>query len=173
MRYIDGLVNACFTKSQDGSTIFYPYGVLGVGYRVSPSDETQVKTSLRVFYKMFFSVFVLSIVFFKLQALWLLLIICLPWYHLKTRRLLRNAMRVRERMLFQEQTKNMALANGLRTNIVLLSMSILMTSVAVFCLFLPDKEAKIAGVVGTIFFGACLWQSIASVRYSLLGKKSE
>lgn len=171
MRYVDRLVNALFLKDQEG-IVFYPYGVVGCGYHISPIEENNVKKFLTAYYKIFLLISLLFILFLKIWTLWVLLIIALPWYHIRMRRLLMGATRV-EGLSFQERTMRLALAHGLRTNLVLLGMAILMTGAAIFCLFLPDTKARIAGILGTAFFGACLWQSIVSVKHSLYVRQAK
>lgn len=168
MGYIEGLVNTLFKKTERGRSIFFPYGILGSGYYVVQDEETKIQKFIALYYKVSFLTLIFVLMFFGLQALWLLLL-DLPWYHFKIKRLLKSAERAQEKTTFLEQAKRMAIANGVLTNVLLLVISLLMVGASILYLVWSVGKGgdKGIGVLGAAFSGACLLFSIALVRYSV------
>ena len=64
------LLNAGFKESQDGKTVFYPYGVMGCGYIVSERTEKRIRNLRAVYVSMFiFTVFLGFLILFGLATI--------------------------------------------------------------------------------------------------------
>lgn len=165
MGYFDGLTNAWFKKTDGGKTIFYPYGRFGSkGYILSKDSEENIRKFLKRYNMISLFIIILSVYLFGLYT-FILLFFFIPFYSIKMRRLLSNAEKTQEKMKFNEVIKNMAVAMGVRTSIVMFVGALLMTSAAIFCIFM--RGARLISILGTLFFGLCLLQSIFLIRYSV------
>lgn len=168
MGYFDGLVNVSFKKADDGKTIFYPYGSFSAGYIVSEDKESAAKTFLKKYYIISLIVIIIAIVFFKLFAL-ALSIFFIPIYYFKVKKIIVGAEPTQQKNTYKERIKNMAKAFGPVISLVMLIIDLIMLGASVVCVFIP--QARAIGIVGALFFGAGLIQTVFLVKYSLEEKK--
>jgi len=170
MGYYEGLINGWFKKSGDNNLIFYPYGKFGSGYIVSGDDEIKIRRFLGAYLKISLVLSLVCVFFFGVFAL-LLLIFFIPFYSINIGKLLTTAERTQENLTLRELTENMATSMGVPTSICLLIASILLVGASIAIIYL--RENILVGIVGILFFGLALLQSIFLVKYSIEAKKKK
>jgi len=169
MSYFDGLVNASFKKRDDGQTIFYPFGVIGSGYVLSEDSERKIRAFLKWYTKICLTSVILVLIISRYYVIFLLPIF-FAVYLFKIHHFLSGATRIPGRMTIAEYSKNMAYSMGLPMCVMLLVLGLLAFFASFICLFIP--RGRWAGLLGVVFFGACLAQSIFMVRYCVQKKCS-
>lgn len=170
MGYYDGLINSWFKRTESGRSIFYPYGVFGTGYALSSNNEVEIRRFLRRYSMISLPTIIVAAILNKLYS-FVLLLFLIPIYSIRIRQMLSNAEKTEEKMKLNEATRNMAISMGVPTSILMLAGSFLMTAASVFLIFWPN--ARTIGILGAIFFGLCLFQSVWLVKYSLAYKKGK
>jgi O-antigen ligase len=93
------------------------------------------------------------------------LIFWLPYYRLKINKILSGAEKTNERLTFSGNFKNIALNTGLRVNIILLILTLLMVTMSI--LTLSTAKNKIISILAVLFFGVASASFFFSTRICL------
>jgi len=169
MGYFDGLTSASFKKTEEGKTVFFPNGKMGAGYILSEEQENKIKRFIKGYYMVCLPITIIAVIIFKVYAL-LLLVIEIPFYYITINKMLKNTEKSKEKLTMKDTVNNMGKSMGLTVSILMFLGSLLMTSLGIICITIP--EAKIIGIIGTLFFGLGLVESILLIRAAIKNKKN-
>jgi len=167
--YFDGLTSTSFKKTEEGKTVFFPNGKLGSGYLISEEQEFKIRRFIKGYYMISLPLTVIAVIIFKIYALFLL-VIEMPLYYITIKKMLRNTEKSKEKLTMKDTVGNMGKSMGLAVSILMFILSLLMTGLGVLCITLP--ETKIIGIIGTLFFGLGLVESIFLIRAAIKNKKN-
>lgn len=154
MGYFDGLLSSGFKKDKEGKALFYPNGIFGKGYIINEAIEKQIKVFLKKYYIALFITTVILINFFKPFVALISILFWMPYYEIKIFKILSSAEKTSERLTLSENSEIVAINMGLKTNIILFIVSLLLVAMAVFSLFTDAN--KIMAITVVLFFGTCL-----------------
>lgn len=155
MGYFDGLVSGSFKKDETGQTVFFPYGVFGRG-KLAPSEDAaqSLKSGLKIYYMIALPVIIVVSILagflMSLGAAAALMVVYEVWVRAKTSGWARS----RARLTYAESTTNSANALGKGLLILLLVCSLVFV-VAGAAIAITRPEARLVGLLSTVFFGAC------------------
>lgn len=153
MRYLDGLIDPCFKPKDEGTIVFFPYGIGSKGYIISKEDEHRIRKFLREFYLVSFGVTLVAVSAVGIYALWALVVL-LPWYGFELRRLLTGKEKSRERYSIGYTITTMATSMGLPMCILLFLGGVGLFVASIWVLLKTNNT--VMGIVGSLFFGLCL-----------------
>jgi hypothetical protein len=155
MGYFDALTSSYFKTGQNGSKLFFPWGVLGRGYLI-PSDEGYER--LRGQLKIYTIVSLVLIIatsalgnYLGAVAFGVALII---FYALWTRVLLRGLVPTDERLSFNDSMTSQSLHHGPVVLWALEAVSLIFVVTGLFIL-VADRDNWIVALASIVFFGAC------------------
>ena len=97
-------------------------------------------------------------------------ILAIPIYFIKIKKSIVNAELTSTKNTYKDRVRNMAKAFGPVISIIMLTISLIMVVASIVCIFVP--EARVMGIIGTLFFGLGLIQAVFLVKYAL-GEKKE
>jgi hypothetical protein len=162
-----GMEETSFKKDGDGY-LFFPYGIIGKGYRVDEAKKNELATFIRKFYGYSSVVLIIGLAFTFWIAGLLLLPVC-GLYVFKVRRLLAGAPQTDRRLSLAESNAAMARTASTGRTAVLVLAGGLMTALSAFVLYLGiesgDQKNLLIGGFGLLFFG---FGFVMGVRMALL-----
>jgi len=153
MGYSDVLIDTIFKKTDDGKTIFYPYGISGSGYIVSQDSEKKIKIFLGKYFLITFILVFIAIWLSKIFAI-ISLFFALPFYYIRIKYLLSDAKKTEKKIKFIDITKKTVMAMGIPKIVQMLIGTLLLFTGSIFMIFSPKD--RIIGITGAIFTGFCL-----------------
>jgi hypothetical protein len=155
MGYFDGLVSGSFKQDDTGRTLFFPYGFLGKG-KLSPSDDAaqSLKSSLKIYYMIALPVIIVVSIaagfLVSLAAAAVLMVLYEIWIRSKTSGWAQSG----ARLTYAESSGNSAMALGKGLLILLLVCSLIFV-VAGAAMAIIQPEARLMGILSSLFFGVC------------------
>jgi hypothetical protein len=157
MGYFDALASGIFKKDERGSTVFYPWGVLGAG-RLLP-DEAAERRVFR-FVKLYFVVGLVLIgvggAFFPLWYSAALLPILLIWYYLQCTALVSTYPVSHSKLTINQANRGAAGGFGEPVLWALFGGSALCAAAALWIsLSSQTSYQRATGFLGVLLFGAC------------------
>ncbi len=171
MSYLDALTDPSFKRQPDGSTAFYPYGVLGRGYVLpDPTFESDLRRDLKVSYVVVLVFTVISLVVARRQSIQaavfaaiVLLLLYALWFEFRVRRRVRGLPPAVSNMKWSDATEAQARALGWLWVACLALISAFFTGVGLWKLFTDPTRWFAAGFV--ILFSFACFVSIGSVAW--------
>lgn len=165
MGYFDGLTEASFKKSEQGETLFYPWGVLGKGYIVSDAKkEAELRKFTKLNYIITLPVVIINQLLFGYLPNLVLLPIYLVIFLVLLKKLTKDLPIANEKLKISESYKNSASKHNLATLIVLALCSLAFTITGI--LFIIDGRNILLGSFAAILFGL----STVAISYMILNK---
>ncbi|MBI2010609.1 MAG: hypothetical protein HYS86_05575 [Candidatus Chisholmbacteria bacterium] len=158
MGYNEAISHSWFKKTEDGKTLFYPYGIFGKGYELSPSEEQIVKQFLLRFNVGALPVITLSVIFFGWYAI-IPTVSLILYYLVRVKKLLSTSKESNEKITTGENAMNMARLMGVKDSLVLALLSAIMFGVSLYIVF-GIGTYSFMGIFTLLFFGAGLLLSI-------------
>ncbi|PFH11665.1 hypothetical protein BCF11_4120 [Collimonas sp. PA-H2] len=157
MGYFDGLTNASFKKSQDGSTVFYPWGVLGKG-RILPDEAAEAK--VRGFVKRYYKIMLPTVIIVCVMAGWIwalpLAAIFGAWFYFGSRALVAAYPYSDDKLTLKQGYANSAIGHNQFVLWLLFVFSVLFVVGGIFIAYIAKSPGQMMTAVSAIvFFGAC------------------
>ncbi|HWW99406.1 hypothetical protein [Collimonas sp.] len=157
MGYFDGLANSNFKKSQDGHTLFFPWGVLGRG-RVLPDEAAADK--VRGFVKRYYKISLPTTIVVCVVAGWIwampLAVIFGFWFYFGTRALVAAYPYSDDKLTLKQGYANAATGHNQFVLWLLFIVSVLFVAGGIFIAYAARSPGQIMlGMASIIFFGAC------------------
>lgn len=163
MGYFDGLASGIIKKDKDNNPVYYPWGVLGMGYVLPDAErETTIKNRVILFYQLFLGLFFVHLFLLKNVLIFAILtIVLIAWFLLKSRQLTKDCPKSDEKLTLKEGYTNPAKAHNKTVLWILLVIAAIATLGSIAMLF--SGKLLILGLVLTILFGA----SSAAIYYMI------
>ena len=139
-----------FAADENGSTVFYPSGILGRGYEVTAEQESAIRRFLRRFNLLVVAIAIVGASMFGLGTL-LALPPLLAAYWIWTRRVTAGLPVSPMRMTSREAGRRAVRILGLRSLVVVLLISVAMTAASIALALSPTD--RIVGLLGILLFG--------------------
>jgi hypothetical protein len=157
MGYFEGLTNASFKKDQTGSTVFYPWGVLGKGRIL---EDPAVEARLRKFVSRFHKISLPVTIGVGAIVGWSWSLILIPlfsaWFYFGSKALISDSSYSDQKMKLKEGYANSAAGHSKLTLWLLFLCSVVFVMAGVLIsIFAKSVNETAMGVSVTIFFGAC------------------
>lgn len=161
------LVDSSFIRQDDGTVLFFPWGRIGGGYRLTPGVEEQVRRFLGMWYAVSFVVIAVSFLLVNIGALFSLLVL-VPWYYFTIRSLLADQ---RQTSIVQDEAEGPdGMTKPAAAFFVILAIALVATSG--WLLFTAtEPEPQLAGAFGVLFFGFCLVRLGVTIRRKFFGNQ--
>ena len=154
MGYFDALTESSFKTAQDGTRLFFPWGIMGSGYRLATEqDYLRIRQQIKAFMIISF-VLIIPLVMLVGAAAFAILVPLMGFYFVWMRYALRNLVRsdeqlsLRESMTSQARRHNPALLRFLQ-----IASIVFVVGGAIMLLSAPGKQ--LIGFLSILFFGLC------------------
>ena len=152
MGYFDGLTDACFKKSDTGTTLFFPWGVIGKGYALKSQSEVD---RFRGFIKKYYMVILPTVIGIQITVGFVPNLVLLPvtlcWFHFTIKRMLAGMPVTNEKLTLSEAHAGSAKSHNLAT-LILLEICSLGFVAAGFWIF-SRRGMDLAAFASVGFFG--------------------
>lgn len=167
MGYFDGLASGIIKKDKNNNSVYYPWGILGKGYVLENEEkEQEIKKMVILFYQLFFAIFILFALLFKMLPIFIVGTLgLLIWFLVKSHQLTKNCPKSDEKLTLKEGYSNSAKAHNIWMLYVLLAVSIVFTLLGLFLLL--SGKSILPSLFLTVLFGA----SGVAIGYMIRVKK--
>jgi len=156
MGYFDGIANMYFKKDAEGKTVFYPWGVIGEGYKLT---DDAAETKIRSFVKQHYAIS-LPVVVIAVNVNWGWLFVAAGalygWYYLRVRALLDGSSVSKEKLSLKESYFNSAKAHNKYVLWLLFACSLFFVVAGLYLMFVVRGNSnQFALLLSTLFFSVC------------------
>jgi small-conductance mechanosensitive channel len=161
-----GLEEACFRKTENG-WLFFPWGVMGRGYQVGDEKKAELATFIGRFYLAVFAIIIGGGLFLTWWATIGLALLLVGYWFFAINRKLAGLSPTGERLTYSQSQQAMATGMPNFMIYIFLVCGILMTAGSLLAIFLALREGALStlmGLMGFVFFGACLLMAINLLR---------
>jgi hypothetical protein len=167
MNYLDSIVNPLFKKSESGSTLFYPWGILGKGYAVrSESEESHIRSLLKVYYLLFLVAMIFCFYVLGWQYAVFCAVLGLGWYAIWSAKVTRPLSASDEKLKYSESVSQGLPYYSTWVLVVLSLFSLIMFLVCAIILY-ADPSEWIMGLLGLVLFGVTTVMLVFNIRLKL------
>lgn len=166
MGYFEGMARAIFKRDESGSTVFYPWGVLGKG-RLLP-DEAAEKRVFR-FVKLYYQISLVLLIglgaFFDLWYSAVLLPILFIWYYLQCKALVSMYPVSHSKLTIKQANTGAAAGFGKPVLWALFIGSALFVAAALWLTVSSQSfDQRAIGFLGVLLFGACAGKAVYMLK---------
>jgi hypothetical protein len=153
MGYFDALTSSSFKTTEDGQRLFFPWGTMGLGYRVESEEQfqrlqRQVKTYLMISLPLTIAAVVLLDVAITIVVVAVVMAAYAAWAGVQCRRLTQSA----DRLTFNESVANQAREHSTVVLWLLLVGALALVASGVVIL-VAEPGKWLLGLVSIAFFG--------------------
>jgi hypothetical protein len=155
MGYFDALTTSSFKTAQDGTRLFFPWGIRGSGYRI-PSEENylRLRRQIKAYLMVSLVLIIVSGPLLGYPRSFAIAALLIGFYLVWVRQALRGLTKSSERLTLQESMTSQAVAH----NPVVLRLLQIASIVFVVCgalMLFADSRSRLIGLLAILFFGAC------------------
>jgi hypothetical protein len=154
MGYFDALTESSFKTAQDGTRLFFPWGIMGSGYRIATEqDYLRLRQQIKAYMIISF-VLIIPLVLLVGAAAFAILVPLMGFYLVWMRYVLRDLTRSDEQLSLRESMTSQAR----RHNPALLRFLQISSIVFVICgavMLLSASGSQLIALLSILFFGLC------------------
>jgi len=145
-------LSGAFKKSKTGDVLFYPWGIMGKGYKLtSQSQENRVRSFFQTYYIVTLSTFALVQATIGWKGSVIVVVAGMIWYGVGMTRLLKDTPTTDERLSIADSLANTANSQSLVNLVLLEIVSVLFVAAAI--LILRGGGPPLVPLAAIAFFG--------------------
>ncbi len=153
--YFDALTNSNFKTAQDGTKLFFPWGVLGSGYCItSEPDYVRLRRQIKIYVAVGLLLSIASVLLLGYFFAFAIGLFGLGFYSVWTRYELRRLKKSDERLSLHESMTSQALAHDW-TVLRLVQISSIVLAVSGGIMLFAGMGNPLIALASVIFFGSC------------------